>query len=70
MKVGAAWNKVKDGKEFISADIDDDVKPLVITKGKGLMLFTNDKKTEPKHPDYTVHIYEKKPKENSDFSYE
>jgi uncharacterized protein (DUF736 family) len=68
MKIGGAWQKTKDdGKTFISIVIDKEVKPLIITDDKGLCLFVNDKKTEPKHPDYTVHIF-KREESKEDFN--
>ena len=68
MRIGAGWQKEKDGKTFVSLSIDDGIKPLVITKDKSLTLFTNDKKTETKHPDYILCMFEKEEKEESELN--
>lgn len=67
MRIGAGWqNTTKKGETYISAEIDEALKPLIITDDKKLKLFTNKNKTEPKHPDYIVCLFKKDDEQEED----
>lgn len=54
-KIGACWKrKSKDGKQYLSGQID------LITSKLNIVLFKNDKKTNPKQPDYNIVLSEER----------
>jgi hypothetical protein len=52
-KVGALWLKEKDGKKFMSGNME-----FGVAAGAQVFVYNNDRKQSEKHPDYTLHVIE------------
>lgn len=66
-RIGAGWLKQdKNGEHYISAKVDDDLLPLVITPEKRLIIKPNKDKTKDNQPDYYLNIFTPKQQTNND----
>jgi len=58
-KIGALWKKKsKDGKSYLSGNIE-----LINGIVQRVAVFTNDKKTNPKQPDYSIVLSQPNPEQ-------
>lgn len=63
-RIGAGWLKEdKNGEHYISAKVDEDLLPLVITPEKRLIIKPNKDKTKENQPDYYLNVFTPKPQE-------